>query len=50
MDNERKKALRAQYEQRKPDLGIVCWQNGENMWIAISKDANADYNGSLFQL
>ena len=50
MNNETKKALRAKYDQRKPDMGIVCWQNGEKMWIAISKDANADYNGSLFQL
>lgn len=50
MDSKTKKALRAQYDQRKPDMGIVCWQNGEKMWIAISRDANADYNGSLFQL
>lgn len=50
MENERKKELRAQYEQRRPDMGIVCWQNGEKMWIATSKDAAADYNSSLFQL
>lgn len=50
MEMERKKALRAQYEQRRPDMGIVCWQSGREMWIAISKDAKADYNSSLFQL
>ena len=50
MDKEKKKALRAQYDQRKSDMGIVCWQNGEKMWIAVSKDAKSDYNSSLFQL
>ena len=39
MEKETKKELRIQYDQRKPDMGIVCWQNGETMWIAISKDA-----------
>jgi len=50
MEQQRKKELRAQYDQRKPDMGIVCWQSGEKMWIAISEDAKADYNGTLFQL
>lgn len=50
MDKEQKKALRAQYDERKPEMGIVCWQNGTTMWIAISKDAKADHNSSLFQL
>ena len=50
MNNDRKKELRAQYDQRKPDMGVVCWQSGEEMWIAVSKDAKADYNSSLFQL
>ena len=49
MDKNRKKELRSQYDERKPDMGIVCWQQGENRWIAISRDA-ADYNCSLFQL
>ena len=50
MNQEQKKALRAQFDQRKPDMGIVCWQSGEQMWIAISKNADADYNRSSFQL
>jgi len=25
MEQQRKKELRAQYDQRKPDMGIVCW-------------------------
>lgn len=50
MEKDRKKALRAEYDQRKPDMGIVCWRSGERMWIATSKDAKTDHNGSLFQL
>ena len=50
MDKEKRKALREQYDQRRPEMGIVCWQSGEKMWIAISEDAKADYNGTLFQL
>lgn len=50
MNEERKKALRAEYDQRRPDMGVVCWESGGRMWIAISKDAKADYNRSLFQL
>lgn len=50
MDKAQKKALRARYDERKPDMGIVCWQNGTSMWIAISRDAAADHNSSLFQL
>lgn len=50
MDNERKRALREEYAQRKPEMGIVCWQSGEKMWIAISKDQVSDHNSSLFQL
>lgn len=50
MEKAQKRALRAQYDQRQPDMGIVCWQSGEQMWIATSKDAAADYNSSLFQL
>ena len=50
MKDEQKKALRQQYEQRKPDMGIVCWKYEDQMWIAISKDAAADYNSISFQL
>ena len=50
MDNERKKALREEYDSRKPQMGVVCWRNGEGMWIAVSRDVKADYNRSLFQL
>lgn len=50
MNDARKRALREEYDRRKPDMGIVCWQSGERMWIAISRDAKADYNRSLFQL
>ena len=50
MNNERKKELREQYDRRKPDMGVVCWRSGERLWIAVSRDAKADYNRSLFQL
>ena len=50
MDDARKKALREEYDRRKPQMGVVCWSSGERMWIAISRDAKADYNRSLFQL
>lgn len=50
MDREGKKALRVQYDQRKPEMGVVCWRSGDQMWIAVSEDAKADYNGTLFQL
>ncbi len=50
MEKDQKKALRAQYDQRRPDMGVVCWKSGERMWIAVSEDVKADYNGTLFQL
>lgn len=50
MDHARKKALREEYDRRKPLMGVACWRSGERMWIAISRDAKADYNRSLFQL
>ena len=50
MDREKKKALREQYSNRHPKMGIICWQCGEVMWIDMSTDANADYNSTSFQL
>lgn len=50
MDNDRKKELKEQYARRHPDMGIVCWQSGDNMWADMSTDAQADFNGTNFQL
>ena len=50
MNTERKKELKEAYSNRHPDMGIVCWTNGDRMWIAKSKDAKADFNGTSFQL
>lgn len=50
METNRKKELRQQYNNRHPDMGIVCWQCGDIIWAATSKDAKADYNGTSFQL
>ena len=47
---DRRKELRERYENRHPDMGIVCWKSGDRMWIAKSKDAKADYNSTSFQL
>lgn len=50
MDKERRKALREQYNNRHPKMGIVCWQCGDDMWVDMSKDFNADFNSTSFQL
>ena len=50
MDKNRKKELRQQYQNRHPDMGVVCWQCGDTFWAAVSKDARADYNSTRFQL
>ena len=50
MDSEKKKALREQYNNRHPKMGIICWQCGDEMWVDMSTDVNADYNGTSFQL
>ena len=50
MDKGRKKELREQYAARHPDMGIVCWQCGDELWAAISRDADKDHNRSEFQL
>ncbi len=50
MEKNKKKELRKQYENRHPDAGIACWQSGEHLWIAPTKDAKADFNGTSFQL
>ena len=50
MDNEKKKALREQYSNRHPQMGVVCWKCGDEMWIDMSKDFNADRNRTDFQL
>lgn len=50
MDEKRKKELKAAYAARHPVKGIVCWQRGEQRWIAKSQDAAADRNSTSFQL
>ena len=50
MDKEKRKALQETYANRHPDMGIVCWKSGDNMWIAKSKNAKVDFNGTTFQL
>ena len=50
MDNAKKKELREQYNNRHPEMGIVCWQCDDEMWVDMSTDANADYNSTSFQL
>lgn len=50
MDCGRKKELKEQYENRRPEMGVVGWRSGERLWVAVSKDTRASYNRSLFQL
>ena len=50
MEKDKKKQLREQYANRHPDMGIVGWQYGKRLWIAVTKDARADKNRSEFQL
>ena len=50
MDIEKKKALREQYNNRHPQMGIVCWQCGDKMWVDMSQDSRADFNRTDFQL
>ena len=50
MDKERQKELKEAYKLRHTTKGIVAWKSGDNLWIAKTDDANADYNGTSFQL
>lgn len=50
MDKDRRKELREQYNNRHPDMGVVTWRCGEDIWVMTTKDANADYNSMSFQL
>ena len=50
MDKERRRQLREQYDNRRPDMGIVSWRHGGDIWVMTSTDAAADHNGTEFQL
>lgn len=50
IDKSRKRALRERYENRHPDMGVVCWSIGCRMWVGMSKDTRATYNSTRFQL
>lgn len=50
IDENRKRALREFYETRCPDMGVVCWKIGRRMWVGMSRDIRATYNGTRFQL
>lgn len=50
MEDQRKKELKERYKNRHPDMGIVCWKCKDHRWISISRDVNADFNSTSFQL
>lgn len=50
MDNERKRELREQYKNRRPETGVIGVRCGSRLWIAPSRDVTADRNSTLFQL
>jgi len=49
-DADRKRELRERYNNRHPDKGIVCWKSKGRIWVMMSQDAKADFNGTSFQL
>ncbi len=50
MDNDRRKELREQYKNRRPEKGVIAVRCGEDIWLAPAQDAAADRNSILFQL
>ena len=50
MDKDRRKELKEQYNNRHPDMGVVTWRCGDDIWVMTTKDANAEFNGMSFQL
>ena len=50
MEKDKKKALREQYNNRHPQMGIICCQCNDNLWVDMSADVKADFNGIIFQL
>ena len=50
MNTDRRKELKEDYNNRHPHKGIVSWKSGDNTWVLMSNDANADYNSTSFQL
>ncbi len=50
MNTDRRKELKEDYNNRHPHKGVVSWKSGDNIWVLMSNDANADYNSTSFQL
>ena len=50
MDQNRKKELKEEYQNRKPKMGLVAWTNGTDLWVDLAQDVKAYYNSSSFQL
>lgn len=49
-NNDRRRVLKEQYINRHPDMGIVAWKFRDKIWFMSSKDTNADFNSTSFQL
>lgn len=52
MDIKRKKQLIEEYENRKPEMGVISFRStatGET-FLAVSKDTRADLNSNRFKL
>lgn len=52
MDMKRKKQLLEEYENRKPEMGIIsfCCITTKDVFLGISKDIPADFNSNRFKL
>ncbi len=50
ISTDRRKELKSQYNNRHPNKGIVSWKSKGRTWVMFSNDAQADFNGTSFQL
>ena len=52
MDLKRKKELRAAYQARKPEMGVICfrWAATGEAFLGTSQDIPKDYNSNHFKL
>ncbi len=50
MEKNRRKELREKYDSRHPDMGVVTWKCGDDIWVMTTTDATSDFNSMRFQL
>lgn len=52
MNTARKKELKAAYQTRRPEMGVICfrWAQEGPAFLGASSDVKRDYNSSQFKL